>query len=299
MFYLTKRVLTYTLNTWSNYKNTMNYLETLKHSSQKFNSIVCLGMDPVLDKIPLEGDPGDVIFSFYEALLNRMVQTKIFPGAVKPNYAFYAQYGIGGIQSLFKLIELYKKEELPIILDVKRGDIGSTAKAYAKESFEFFGADAVTLSPYLGYDSIEPFIDGFPDKGYYILTKTSNASSGEIQDISYNGNPLFEYMSEMILKWYHPGIGSVVGATYPDQLNAISTIFLNSGKEVPLLIPGVGSQGGSLEEIIKILQNYPDLTIHRINSSSAINYAHLKKPGTDYAVAAIEALEELNVQIGL
>ena len=108
-----------------------------------------------------------------------------------------------------------------MILDYKRGDIGKTAKAYAKEAFDFFKADSVTLSPYLGYDSIEPYIKDYPDKGYYILTKTSNSSSGEIQDIKTGEKEIFLHVAELIVKWYHPGIGSVAGATYPEQLEKI------------------------------------------------------------------------------
>ena len=166
----------------------MNYIEMLKESAEKYSSIVCLGLDPVIEDIPeKDGTPGERIFKFYENILNAIVKKNIYPGAVKPNYAFYAQYGIDGITSLEKVLTIYKNAGIPVILDYKRGDIGKTAAAYAKEAFDFFKADAVTLSPYLGYDSIEPYIKGYPDKGYYILTKTSNASSGEIQDVRGHG----------------------------------------------------------------------------------------------------------------
>ncbi|MCP4131993.1 MAG: orotidine-5'-phosphate decarboxylase [bacterium] len=275
----------------------MNYPDTLKETSEKFNSIVCLGLDPVIEDIPEKGTPAEKIVVFYEEILNKIVQTKTYPSAVKPNYAFYAQYGIEGIEALVRIIELYKKEGLPVILDFKRGDIGKTAKAYAKEAFDFFQADAVTLSPYLGYDSISPFIEGYPDKGYYILTKTSNKSSGELQDIEYNGAPFFLYVAGKLLDWYHPGIGSVVGATYPEQLSEVSKIFIDSGKDIPLLIPGIGAQGGSLEEVMKVLRLFGNPRIHRINSSSGINYAYKKYEGMHYSDAAVKALKELNDQI--
>ena len=128
----------------------MNYIDMLKNSAEKFSSIVCMGLDPVIEDIPeTEGTPGERIFVFYEKILNKHIQKNIFPGAVKPNYAFYAQYGIDGIISLEKIIKIYKSAGIPVILDYKRGDIGKTAKAYAKEAFDFFKADSVTLSPYL------------------------------------------------------------------------------------------------------------------------------------------------------
>ncbi|PKL39009.1 MAG: orotidine-5'-phosphate decarboxylase [Spirochaetae bacterium HGW-Spirochaetae-1] len=276
----------------------MNYTERLKEASDRFDSIVCLGLDPVVEDIPEKGEPAECILRFYENILDKIVQKKVFPGSVKPNYAFYAQYGLKSIETLEKIVGLYAREGIPVILDVKRGDIGKTAQAYAREAYEYFKADAVTLSPYLGYDSIGPFVEEYPDKGSYILTKTSNKSSGEIQDVSYNGAPFYEYMAAMILKWHHPGMGSVVGATYPEQLDAISSIFIASGKEVPLLIPGVGTQGGSLAEVLRSLKKFPDMRIHRINSSSAINYAYKKNPGIHYADAAVEALKQLNEEIG-
>lgn len=276
----------------------MNYLELLKTTTDRYNSIVCLGLDPVLEDIPLDkGTPGERIAAFYEGILDRIVKEKVYPASVKPNYAFYAQYGFDGLQALHRIIGLYRAAGFPVILDVKRGDIGKTAEAYSREAFEFFGADAVTLSPYMGYDSISPFMKNFPDRGYYILNKTSNKSSGDIQDIDTRGEPVFLHVSRKILDWYHPGIGAVVGATYPEQLEKISAIFGASGKEVPLLIPGVGSQGGSVAEVMKVLAT-GDWRLHRINSSSAINYAYKKNPGMDYASAAVKALRELNDEIG-
>jgi len=276
----------------------MNYIEMLKESAEKYSSIVCLGLDPVIEDIPeKDGTPGERIFKFYENILNAIVKKNIYPGAVKPNYAFYAQYGIDGIISLEKVLTIYKNAGIPVILDYKRGDIGKTAAAYAKEAFDFFKADAVTLSPYLGYDSIEPYIKGYPDKGYYILTKTSNASSGEIQDVQTEGKDFFLHIADMIVKWYHPGIGSVAGATYPEQLDKINDTFLKSGKEIPFLIPGVGTQGGSISEVMAVLRKCPDVRIHRINASSSINYAYKTYKEMKYDDAAVEALKQMNGEI--
>ena len=273
------------------------YNELLKNTAKKYNSIVCLGLDPVLSDIPLDGKPGKIILSFYEEILNKIIQRKVYPSAVKPNYAFYAQYGIEGIEALHTIISLYKNEGLPIILDVKRGDIGKTAAAYAKEAFDFFQADAVTLSPYLGYDSIGPFIDYKPEGGFYMLVKTSNKTSVELQDVQVGEEPFFLYVAKKIMDWYQPGLGAVVGATFPEQLDQIVNIINNSDRELPLLIPGIGSQGGDLKSVLTVLENSKDYTLHRINSSSAINYAYKKKSDMHFADAAVDALEELNNQI--
>lgn len=276
----------------------MNYLEMLKKSSARFNSLVCLGLDPVIDEIPLNsGSIGDRIKNFYGDILNCIIKKSVFPSAVKPNYAFYAQYGIEGIEALRDVCGMYQSEGFPVILDSKRGDIGKTAAAYARETFDFFKADAVTLSPYLGFDSVEPFISAYPEKGFYILNKTSNKSSSEIQDIQVSGMPLYMYISRRIVEWYHPGIGAVTGATFPEQLNSILEVFIESGKEVPLLIPGVGTQGGRVDELVPILKKSPDIRIHRINSSSAINYAYKRYKDVSFPEAAVRALEELNTEI--
>ena len=272
----------------------MDFLDLLKISYKKFNSVICLGLDPVIEEIPLSGDPHDIIIAFYEEILNKIIQKKIFPSAVKPNYAFYAQYGIRGIEALETIISIYKKEGFPVILDVKRGDIGKTARAYAREAFDFFQADSVTLSPYMGYDSIQPFIEYYPNKGCYILTKTSNQSSSDLQDIRVDRDPLYIHVAHKIIDWYYPGIGSVVGATYPEQLADIMQIFIKSSREIPLLIPGVGTQGGSIESVMKIILLQKDFTIHRINSSSGINYAYKKYSNLHFAEAAVTELKNLN-----
>ncbi len=272
----------------------MDYLDLLKLSYDKFNSIICLGLDPVIEDIPLSGDPQSVIVAFYEEILNKILQKKIYPSAVKPNYAFYAQYGMAGIEALLKIIGLFSHEGFPVILDVKRGDIDKTAAAYAMEAFDFYKADAVTLAPYMGYDSIHPFIELFPTKGYYVLTKTSNKSSIDIQDLMLDNEPLYLHVAKKITEWHQPGLGSVVGATYPEQLSQIALTYIRSGKEIPLLIPGIGAQGGSLEEVMGVLKQFSDIRIHRINSSSGINYAYKKHKKLHYAEAAVKALKELN-----
>ncbi len=277
----------------------MNYTEKLKYAAERYKSIVCLGLDPVIEEIPENGTTGEKIFLFYENILNKIIQKSVFPSAIKPNYAFYAQYGLEGLEALIKIIAIYKDQGFPVILDAKRGDIGKTARAYAMEAFDFFNADAVTISPYLGYDSIEPFIESYQECGCYILTKTSNKSSHEIQDITVNGETLFMKVAKKIIEWHKPGIGSVVGATYTEELSKIADLFIASEKEIPLLIPGIGSQGGDLQETTNILKKFTDFKIHRINASSSINYAYKRLKNIHYSDAAVQALDELNQSIGL
>lgn len=278
----------------------MSYLDDLKLTANKYKSILCMGMDPILDEIPQHKDgPRNTIFFFYENILNEMLRKNIRASAVKPNYAFYAQYGFEGLKALADLIPLYKNEGFQVILDVKRGDIGKTAAAYAYESFDFFDADSVTLSPYLGYDSIEPFIEKYPDKGYYILCRTSNKTAKDLQDIESCDEKIYIHTARLITKWFAPGIGAVVGATYPDELEQIIKVFNQERKDIPLLIPGVGSQGGDLWKVVRILKEHSDLDIHRINASSSINYAYKKYSGMNFAEAAVEEIKMINENINM
>ena len=274
----------------------MNYRQLLTENFKKHNSLICMGMDPILSKIPVEEkNVSKRIYKFYEKILNEIIHKNVYPSCVKPNYAFYARYGFEGIEALYNLIKLYKDNGLPVILDVKRGDIGTTAEAYAEESFDFFSADAVTLSPYLGRDSITPFSLKYPDKGYYVLCKTSNKSSGEIQDLLVSGKPLYLVVAQFLAGLSIDGIGAVAGATYPDQLKAILDESSNSGNILPLLIPGIGTQGGDLKSIVSIIKSY-NLPLHRINASSSINFAY-EKYGGDFASAAVTEISKLNTEI--
>jgi len=277
----------------------MDFTERLRQAAEKNKSIVCMGLDPVLEKIPVKGDTEQRITKFYLDILNAVNSSDAKPGIVKPNYAFYAQYGFEGLRALKKIIEEYKKHFL-VILDCKRADIGNTSAAYAKEVFDFWGADAITVQPYLGYDSIKPFIDYCKKgKGVYLLVRTSNPGAREVQDLVSGNKPVYMKIAENVLKYHEPGVSAVVGATYPQELEKISEFFVKSGKSVPFLIPGVGAQGGSAKEVVSALKKTKnELAIHRINSSSGINYAYEKSNTKDYADAAVKAIEELNGEIG-
>lgn len=278
----------------------MSYLDELRVRAKKANSIVCMGIDPVIEKIPIKGDSCQVIEEFYINILKEMNIRNLYPAIIKPNIAYFEQYGFSGLNALKSIISQYKSSGIPTLLDAKRGDIGKTSTAYAKSVFEFWDSDAVTIAPYMGTDSVEPFIEWCEkEKGVYILCRTSNKGAVDLQDLKVDGVPVYRKLAENIIRWHKPGVGAVVGATYLDELEEISRFFVDSKKEVSLLIPGVGSQGGSAGEVVEVLRKTKnDILIHRINSSSGINYAYIEKNTSDYAKAAVDALENLNKEIG-
>ena len=278
----------------------MGYLDDLRVRAKKAKSIVCMGMDPVIEKIQIKGDTCQVIEEFYLDILKEMNKRDSYPAIIKPNIAYFEQYGFDGLNALKTIISQYKSSGIPTLLDAKRGDIGKTSTAYAKSVFEFWDSDAVTIAPYMGSDSVEPFIEWCDqEKGVYILCRTSNKGAVDLQDLKVDGVPVYMKLAENIIRWHKPGVGAVVGATYLEELEEISRFFVESKKEIPLLIPGVGSQGGSAGEVVEVLKKTNnDILIHRINSSSGINYAYIEKNTSDYATAAVDALETLNQDIG-
>jgi len=167
----------------------------------------------------------------------------------KPNSAFYEAEGIAGWDSLKKTVQYItqKYPDIATILDAKRGDIGNTNEAYVKAIFDDLGFDALTLSPYLGQESLQPFLDR-KDKGSIILVKTSNPGGGEFQDLNIDGKPLYQVVAEHVVKWNtNENCGVVVGATYPEELAQVRKIV----GDMPILIPGIGAQDGDLKEILK------------------------------------------------
>jgi orotidine-5'-phosphate decarboxylase len=260
-----------------------------------------MGLDPVIEDIPFFKDSiHKTICAFYEDILNNCIASHVFPSCVKPNFAFYAQYGMEGILALNDIIKLFHTEGFPVILDVKRGDIGKTAQAYARESFEFFDADAVTLSPYLGYDSVEPFTKNYPDKGCYILVKTSNKSSADIQDLTVNGEPLYVLVAKKYLNGTRQEWGLSLALHSQNNSRISLTSLCNPVKDIPVLIPGIGTQGGDGDAVLDIIKNSKHAYLYRINASSSINYAYKNTEynHVQYAVAAVEALKKLNDTFG-
>ncbi len=277
----------------------MNFIGKLAKAAEERNSIVCLGMDPVLEEIPVkEQSPSRRIARFYGDIIEAVAGSI---GAAKPNYAFFAQYGFPGLRALKKVISICKNRKLPVILDAKRGDIGKSSEAYANEAFRFWKADAVTVSPYMGRDSVQPFINHCDSgKGVYVLVRTSNKGAEDLQGLnSINGKKMFMETAGKLVEWHSDGVGAVVGATNTAELKAVAGFFAATKKSIPLLIPGVGAQGGSAKEVADILKSIGDVKMHRISSSSGINYAYKKQGTDDYAGAAARAVKEMNDEIGL
>lgn len=273
----------------------MDYIKKLTDNAHENGSIVCFGLDPVIEKIPVnKPNTRDKIVKFYKDILVGFESEPI--GTVKPNYAFFAQYGFEGLKALKEIIEFANSKNYITILDSKRADIGDTSVAYAEESFNFWKADAVTVNPYMGSDSVFPFIEECSvGKGVYVLVRTSNEGAEDFQDLKVKHGKLYETVAKKLTEWYEPGLGGVVGATAPKELKQIYDILYDSKKQIPLLIPGVGKQGGSAKEVSHIIRK--NMAIHRINSSSGISYAYKKDDSSDYVGSAIKALEKLNKEI--
>lgn len=249
----------------------MNFLSLLDNACKKNDSLLCVGLDVDLGKTGHgTSSVTDSIFDFNKRVID---ETAPYVCAYKPNIAFYEMYGIEGLQALIKTVE-YIPDDIPVILDAKRGDIGHTAQAYAKSVFDVFKADAVTVNPYLGYDSLEPFIS-YKDKGIFVLCLTSNKGSSDFQLPQQDEDPLYMHVAKHVRKWnINENCGLVVGATNAQMLKDVRS----EAGDMPILIPGVGAQGGDLEASVKY-----GITKDRnraiINSSRGIIYAN--KPGIE------------------
>ena len=259
----------------------MKFVDKLLAASRKNRSLLCVGLDPdpaLLPKVSLS--------RFNRAIIDA---TSDLVCAYKPNLAFYEALGIEGLKVLEETIK-YIPDYIPVIGDAKRSDIGNTAKAYAKALFVTSGFDAATVNPYLGFDSIEPFIR-YEDKGIFILCRTSNPGARDFQDLSdAGGRPLYETVARKASEWnVHGNIGLVVGATYPRELEEIRRLC----PEMPLLIPGIGAQGGDLAQVVK---NGVDAMQERaiIAVSRQVLYASAED---DFAEAARRSAQELRNRI--
>jgi len=243
----------------------MDFLNQLDAICEKNNSLLCVGLDIDLSRLPQDYlSKEDPIFSFNKNIVD---ETRDFVCAYKPNIAFYEMYGIYGLQALIKTIE-YIPDSIPVILDAKRGDVGHTAQAYAKSVFEIFKADAATINPYMGYDSVKPFIE-YREKGIFILCLTSNAGYKDFQKCGSEPVPLYKHVALHAKEWnIYGNCGLVVGATNADELKEIRGI----AGDMPILIPGVGAQGGDLELSVKY-GAAKDKNRAIINSSRGIIYA--------------------------
>lgn len=251
----------------------LTFLEklTAKWNENKF---VCVGLD--------KGE-----FEFDKNIID---QTFDLVCAYKPNSAFYESSGVIGLESLKKTIEYIKQkaEGVPVVLDAKRGDIGNTNEAYAKAIFDDLGVDAVTVSPYLGQESLQPFLKR-TDKGIIVLVKTSNPGAGEFQDLIIERRPLYQVVAEHVKKWNANGnLTVVVGATYPEELKKVREIV----GDMPILVPGIGTQGGDLENTIKNGLNSKKQGLI-ISSSRGIIFAPNPREATLKLTNQIQSLRKL------
>ena len=248
---------------------------------------LCVGLDPVWDRIPeyIRSAP-ESIYAFCTEIIEN---TYDIAAAYKPNLAFFESFGPDGWRQLEKIIRAVPDDCL-VIADGKRGDIGSTAKSYAVSLFDNLNCDAATVSPYLGGDAIEPFIER-ADRGAFVLTLTSNPGGSDLQELICNGDPLYKYVIRLARKInIYGNVGLVIGATKPELWSEI----LDEAVDMPLLIPGIGAQGGDIEALKAVLRSYPAPAL--VNASRSIIYA---SSGRDLGKKAREAAIALNDQLKL
>ncbi len=255
----------------------MKFVDKLNAAAKINKSLVCVGLDTSPELIP----EGMSVLDFNKAIIDA---TADLVCVYKPNIAFYEAQGEAGWNILHQTIQHVPKN-IPVIVDAKRGDIGNTADAYAKALFVQLGCDAVTASPYLGQDSLEPFLK-YQDKGVIILCRTSNKGAADIQSLpcQFEGKtlPLYEVVAIKASRWNTNGnVALVIGATYPEELKTIR----QAHSDLPILIPGVGAQGGDLALAVKYGIDRHQRGI-MINSSRQIIYA---SKGLDFAAAARKA----------
>jgi orotidine-5'-phosphate decarboxylase len=265
-----------------------SFIEQLNRGWDGNDSLVCVGLDPEIERFPPHVAAGaSPIFQFNKAIIDA---TADLVCAYKPQFAHYAAYEAE--DQLERTIDYIHRNYpgIPVILDSKRGDVGNTAERYAIEAFERYHADAVTVSPYLGGDSLEPFLK-YEDKGVIILCRTSNPGAVELQDLEVNGRRLFHIVADLAARrWNTRGnCLLVVGATYPRELAEVREIVGN----MPLLVPGVGAQGGDVAQAVQNGQTVAGTGLI-ISSSRGILYA---SSGEDFASAARDAAQRLRDQI--
>lgn len=258
----------------------MKFTDKLLNTSRQNRSLLCIGLDPDPELMP-----GVDVLEFNKAIIDA---TRDLVCAYKPNLAFYEALGTTGLAILEKTVR-YIPGDIPVIGDAKRGDIGNTARAYARALFSVLGFDAATVNPYLGFDSVEPFIS-YQDKGVFVLCRTSNKGAVDFQDLETDSRPLYEAVAQKAREWNtHGNVGLVVGATYPEELKRVRSIC----PEMYLLIPGIGAQGGDLGSAVSYgVDARGERAI--INVSRQVLYASREE---DFARAARSVAEKLRKQI--
>ena len=286
------------------------FYDRLEQRIAKCGNPVCMGMDPVLKLIPLEGTPEDRIKRFYSDILECCLKRNVTPAVVKPNSAYYECVSVQSMLVLQQLIADYRSAGIPVILDAKRGDIGKSSAAYANAAYDVYRADAVTVSPWMGTDSVGPFIRENSENGAYVLLRTSNKGAHDFQDMSVvrGDDPrdiasAFYSVADKIVEWDDDKgyLGAVVGATHPEELEQITAYTVAKKHEIPFLIPGVsipgvpGGQGGDAATVLRAIANGGgQRKFHVLNSSSGLNFAWQRNDTpANYANDCVDALEKL------
>ncbi len=263
----------------------MTFIDKLSAAWTRNDSLLCVGLDPDLARIPahLQGQPYAIV-QFCKAIIDA---TADLACAFKPQIAYFA--ALGAEDQLEQICAYLRTNypHIPIVLDAKRGDIGATAHQYAREAFERYGADAVTVSPYMGFDSVEPYLE-WAERGVIVLCRTSNAGGSDLQFLDVGGRPLYQHVAQLVAdKWNRNGqLALVVGATFPEEIAQVRKLV----GDMPLLIPGVGAQGGDVEATVKAGRSAGGAGM-MINSSRAILYA-APQDGEDFAAAARRVAQE-------
>lgn len=255
----------------------MKFAEALRAAWAASHSLLCVGLDPDPSRFPLHlQGRTDAIYEFCRGIVDA---TADLVCAYKPQIAYFAaERAEAQLEALVAYIH-ERAPGIPVLLDSKRGDIGSTAEQYAREAFERYRADAVTVNPYMGRDSVEPYLE-WPDRGVIVLCRTSNPGGSDLQFLDTGGRPLYQHVAELVSGHWDPGgrCALVVGATFPRELGEVRRIV----GDMPLLVPGIGAQGGDVAATMAA-GRCTDGTGLMINSSRAILYAG---QGEDFAAAA-------------
>lgn len=261
-------------------KPVVTFIEKLSSAWARNDSLLCVGLDPDVSRFPaeLEGKT-DAIFLFCKEIIDATADAAC---AFKPQIAYFA--ALRAEDQLEEICVYLRKHhpQLPIILDAKRGDIGATAEQYAREAFERYNADAVTVNPYMGFDSVAPYLE-WKDRGTIVLCRTSNPGGSDLQFLQADGRPIYQHVAQLVAEKWNTNrqCSLVVGATFPQELAKVRSIV----GDMPLLVPGIGAQGGDIEATVKAGRS-ANGTGMMINSSRAILYAKTRGEAEHYAQAA-------------
>jgi orotidine-5'-phosphate decarboxylase len=262
-------------------RTAVTFIDKLASAWAANHSLLCVGLDPDIARFPahLQREP-DAIYRFCTAIVDATADVAC---AFKPQIAYFAALSAEDqLQAICSYIR-QTYPHIPVVLDAKRGDIGATAEQYAREAYERYGADAVTVNPYMGFDSVAPYLE-WKDRSAIVLCRTSNPGGSDLQFLNVEGRPLYQHVAQLVAdKWNTNGqCALVVGATFPAELAQVRTIV----GDMPLLVPGIGAQGGDIEATMKAGKTAAG-TGMMINSSRAILYATPnQQEGEDFAQAA-------------